>query len=73
MNRPGMTLVELLVSLLITGAILAAGYATRLSPLTLRTPKPLLPVAGKPLAQYMVEPLAAIPEVQEVHHVDRHQ
>ncbi|NCA14064.1 MAG: hypothetical protein EBS89_08015 [Proteobacteria bacterium] len=28
--------------------ILAAGYAVRLHPLTIDTPKPLLPVAGRP-------------------------
>ena len=31
--------------------ILAAGYATRLYPLTLTQPKPLLPVAGKPMVE----------------------
>ncbi|MBI3972298.1 MAG: nucleotidyltransferase family protein [Chloroflexi bacterium] len=40
--------------------LLAAGYATRLYPLTLDTPKPLLSVAGKPIAQYMVDQLDPI-------------
>ena len=44
--------------------LLAAGYATRLYPLTRDTPKPLLPVAGRPIADYMVEQLAAIPEIE---------
>lgn len=39
--------------------ILAAGYGERLRPLTNVTPKPLLPVGGKPMIQYHVENLAA--------------
>jgi glucose-1-phosphate thymidylyltransferase len=40
--------------------ILAAGYATRLYPLTLTQPKPLLPVAGKPMIDYVLDNLAPI-------------
>jgi len=39
--------------------ILAAGRGKRLRPLTDRTPKPLLPVAGKPLIEYHIEALVA--------------
>jgi glucose-1-phosphate thymidylyltransferase len=35
--------------------ILAGGFATRLWPLTEKRAKPLLPVAGKPLATYLME------------------
>ncbi|KKN91714.1 hypothetical protein LCGC14_0215960 [marine sediment metagenome] len=38
--------------------ILAAGKGERMRPLTLTTPKPLLPVAGKPLIQWHIESLA---------------
>ena len=40
--------------------ILAAGYATRLYPLTLNQPKPLLPVAGKPMMEHVVDKVADI-------------
>ena len=37
--------------------ILAAGYATRLYPLTLNRPKALLDVAGRPMVEYLLEAL----------------
>jgi glucose-1-phosphate thymidylyltransferase len=37
--------------------ILAAGYATRLYPLTLDKPKPLLEIKGKPLMNYIINNL----------------
>jgi len=39
--------------------VLAAGRGTRLAPLTDTTPKPLLPVAGRPLIEHILEFLRA--------------
>ena len=39
--------------------ILGAGYATRLYPLTLNQPKPLLEVAGKPMIEHVLDNLKA--------------
>ena len=47
--------------------ILAAGYATRLYPLTLTQPKPLLTVAGKPMIDYVLDNLAPIAEIDCVY------
>ena len=47
--------------------ILAAGYATRLYPLTLTQPKPLLTVAGKPMIDYVMDNLAAISGIDRVY------
>jgi glucose-1-phosphate thymidylyltransferase len=46
--------------------ILAAGYATRLHPLTLNTPKPLLKVGGKPMINHILEKIEEIQEIDEV-------
>lgn len=46
--------------------ILAAGYATRLYPLTKEYPKPLLEVQGRPIIDYIVEKLRAVKELKEI-------
>ena len=46
--------------------ILAAGYATRLYPLTLNQPKALLPIAGKPIIDYIVDEIETIEAVDEL-------
>ena len=47
--------------------VLAAGYATRLHPLTLTQPKPLLPVAGKPMMEHVLDNLMPIDEIDEIY------
>jgi glucose-1-phosphate thymidylyltransferase len=47
--------------------VLAAGYATRLRPLTENRAKPLLPLAGRPMLEYLYEKIAAVDEVDELH------
>jgi glucose-1-phosphate thymidylyltransferase len=47
--------------------VLAAGYATRLYPLTLTQPKPLLPVAGKPMVDHVLDNLTSIPGIARVY------
>ena len=47
--------------------ILAAGYATRLYPLTLDKAKPLLTVGGKPIIEWATDNLAAVPNLETVY------
>jgi len=47
--------------------ILAAGYATRLYPLTLNKAKPLLEVAGRPMIEWVLDNLAPVPELETVY------
>lgn len=47
--------------------ILAAGYATRLYPLTLNKAKPLLEVASKPMMEWVIDNLAPIDGIEKVY------
>ncbi len=46
--------------------ITAAGYASRLWPLTRDIPKPLLEVKGRPIVEHIVMKIAEIPDVDEI-------
>ncbi|MCP4656489.1 MAG: NTP transferase domain-containing protein, partial [bacterium] len=47
--------------------LLCAGYGTRMGSLTAQTPKPLLPVAGKPILDYLLEQLLGFENLDAVH------
>jgi glucose-1-phosphate thymidylyltransferase len=47
--------------------ILAAGYATRLYPLTLDRPKALLPVGGKPMLEHLLDRLDEVRGLDRIH------
>jgi glucose-1-phosphate thymidylyltransferase len=47
--------------------VLAAGYATRLRPLTDTWAKELLPVGGRPIIDRIVDGLSAVTEIEAVH------
>ena len=47
--------------------ILAAGYATRLYPLTQDKAKPLLEVAGKPMIEWVMDNLAPVPDLETIY------
>jgi glucose-1-phosphate thymidylyltransferase len=47
--------------------LLAAGYATRLRPLTDRVAKPLLPVGGRPMIDWILDRLDELDDLDAVH------
>lgn len=53
--------------------ILAAGYATRLYPLTLNTPKALLPIGGKPIIDYIVDEINMVDAIDCIYVVTNHK
>jgi NDP-sugar pyrophosphorylase family protein len=46
--------------------LLAGGKGTRLRPLTLHTPKPIVPIFNRPFLNYQVDLLKQVPEIDEV-------
>ena len=46
--------------------VLAGGFGTRLRPLTLHTPKAIVPVFDRPLLHYQIDLLRQVPEIDEV-------
>ncbi len=46
--------------------ILAAGYATRLYPLTKNTPKALLSIADKPMIEYIIEKIDRADDIKDI-------
>jgi glucose-1-phosphate thymidylyltransferase len=47
--------------------VLAAGYATRLRPLTDDVPKMLLPLAERPMLDYLLDRIREVEEIDEIH------
>lgn len=53
--------------------VLAAGYATRLYPLTKTVAKPLLPVGGRPMIDHLLDRIREVDEVDGIHVVTNHK
>jgi mannose-1-phosphate guanylyltransferase len=46
--------------------LLAGGKGTRLRPLTLNTPKPIVPIFDRPFLKYQIDLLRQVPEIDEI-------
>jgi len=46
--------------------LLAGGFGTRLRPLTLNTPKPIVPILDQPFVQHQINLIRTVPEVDEI-------
>jgi glucose-1-phosphate thymidylyltransferase len=47
--------------------VLCAGFATRMYPLTINFPKPLLKVAGRPVIDYLMDQLVELPGLEAIY------
>src|SRR3954465_15932370 len=45
--------------------LLAGGKGTRLRPLTIHTPKPIVPIFNRPFLHYQIDLLKQVPEIDE--------
>src|SRR6478752_672960 len=46
--------------------LLAGGKGTRLRPLTLHTPKPVVPIFDRPFLRYQIDLLRQVPEIDDI-------
>src|SRR5260221_14268179 len=46
--------------------LLAGGKGTRLRPLTLHTPNPIVPIFDRPFLRYQIDLLRQVPEIDEI-------
>ncbi len=46
--------------------LLAGGKGSRLRPLTIHTPKPIVPIFNRPFLQFQIDQLTQVPEIDEV-------
>ncbi len=46
--------------------LLAGGKGTRLRPLTIHTPKPIVPIFDRPFLQFQLDLIKKVPEIDEV-------
>lgn len=53
--------------------LLTAGFGTRMQPLTKETPKSLLPVAGRPILDYLIDELTSWDALQSIHLAVNHR
>ncbi len=57
---------HILLTTTMQAIILAGGYGTRLHPLTINAPKPMIPVVGKPMIEYLIEKIDSVKDVSEI-------